>query len=148
MSLTQGSASFSQMLKEEELFHEEELANAGSGSLSHDVAPEPETFEEDAVLQDPRVIQQGAHATLDDLYQDLEDVEFSEARVNELLGEHATAAIENLQGALQLPFPTVLLSLVSLQAFSLHIRQCWVFRLCLGWSIWGGPAIRSRSLFG
>ncbi len=59
-------------------------------------------------------------ATAEDLYSDLEDVPFPESEIKELLGTRVAHTVGNFQTALQLPFATVFLAMVSMMTFSLH----------------------------
>jgi hypothetical protein len=72
-----------------------------------------------------------ATATLDDLYTDLETVPFPEVHIKELMGAAATTALGRFEGALQMPFATILIAFCSLSAFGLF-RTVAMYTALLG----------------
>ena len=68
----------------------------------------------------PRVLQDPRTATIDDVYTDFEAVPFLEERIKTLLSPACAETVERFHGALQVPFPTILLAVVSLASFTCH----------------------------
>ncbi len=115
MQESQEGPTFSQMaLEQEEFATESATATAAS--------EEPPTAA-DEELPEPRVVS-NKNATVEDLYADLEEVNFPEQRVKDLLGPDVSQTIEKFRGALQLPFPTIFFAMVSLTSFALHRTSC------------------------
>ena len=69
-----------------------------------------------------------------DLYNDLENVPFPEEAIKRLLWPAQADAVMNIVGALQFPFATILLTLVSLATFRLH--RTVAIRFSFGWCTW------------
>lgn len=90
--------------------HDKEAKQLWSGAEDEKAAKEAIT----KVLDNPKT------ATVDDVYYALEAVPFPEGRIRELLPDGFVNFLTLLQGALQIPFATVLLSVVGLASFAMH----------------------------